>query len=68
MTADPFASLFPTEDAIPDTYRLSSPLEQRQYLCDGEIKLWQGQQQDVVSPLGVKIGSSIQIWYDKVFN
>ena len=60
MSADPLASLFPTEDAIPDTYRLSSPIEQRQYLCDGEIKHWQGKQQDVVSPLGVKIGTSIQ--------
>ncbi|NTW35906.1 MAG: aldehyde dehydrogenase family protein, partial [Syntrophobacteraceae bacterium] len=44
-------SIIPAENAIPEKWRITSPIEQRQYLCDGAVKEWTGPQQDVLSPL-----------------
>ena len=44
-------SIFPSDELIPEKYRIVSPIEQRQYLCDGEIREWNGLQQDVLSPI-----------------
>ena len=60
MTDELFASIFPIEESIPQKYRIASPMEQREYLCDGAIRHWPGPQQDVLSPLGIKTGKSIQ--------
>jgi glyceraldehyde-3-phosphate dehydrogenase (NADP+) len=46
-------SMFPTDDLIPEKYRITSPIEQRQYLCDGAICEWTGPQQNVLSPVCV---------------
>jgi len=51
MTEELFISIFPSSDRIPEKYRIASPIEQRQYLCDGAIKEWAGPQQDVLSPV-----------------
>ena len=51
MTDELFTSIFPTEDMIPEKYRIACPIEQRQYLCDGAIKEWTGPQQEVLSPI-----------------
>lgn len=44
-------TLFPTNEKIPEEYRITDSIEQRQYLCDGTIKEWSGPQQDVFSPI-----------------
>lgn len=51
MTDKFFTPIFPSNDMIPDKYRIVSPIEQRQYLCDGSLKEWIGPQQDVLSPI-----------------
>ena len=51
---------FPEEGMIPDKYRLAGRIEQRQYLCDGKIKEWEGPQQDVVSPVCVEGNGTVQ--------
>jgi len=51
MTDDTFVPTLTAEDAVPEKYRIASPIEQRQYLCDGSIKEWTGPQQDVFSPI-----------------
>ncbi len=60
MTDELLASMFPADDAIPDNYRIASPIEQRQYLCDGAIKEWSGPQQDALSPICVAIDDTVQ--------
>lgn len=42
---------FPTNEAIPPQWRIDVPLEQKSYLCNGEIRLWDGAQQPVYSPI-----------------
>ncbi|HEX6437278.1 MAG TPA: aldehyde dehydrogenase family protein, partial [Candidatus Binatia bacterium] len=54
------ASIFPAENAIPEKWRIASPMEQSHYLCDGEIKEWTGPQQDVLSPICEVINNNLQ--------
>lgn len=51
---------FSSEDMIPEKYRIASPIEQRQYLCDGVIKEWCGPQQDVLSPICEAIDNTLR--------
>ncbi|HLO10174.1 MAG TPA: aldehyde dehydrogenase family protein, partial [Desulfobacteria bacterium] len=43
--------LFPKEDEIPAAVRLPGPVEQREYLINGEFRSWEGPMQEVLSPL-----------------
>lgn len=43
--------IYPAFDEIPAEFRLESPLEQTDYLLDGEIRHWQGPVQKVQSPV-----------------
>ncbi len=44
-------SLFPAESNIPEEFRIPEPLEQTQFLVNGEIHHWDGPVQDVFSPV-----------------
>lgn len=55
--SSPLANIFPESSAIPDAYKLDTYLEQREYLIDGELKIWQGDLAPVLSPVFVKDGS-----------
>jgi glyceraldehyde-3-phosphate dehydrogenase (NADP+) len=48
------SNVFPVESAIPDAVKLSQPIEQREYLINGETKIWDGPQSPVLSPVFVK--------------
>lgn len=48
------------DDTIPEKYRITAPIEQREYLCDGAIKNWTGPQQDVWSPICESINGTVQ--------
>lgn len=48
--------LFPTEQAIPDQFRIGSYLEQREYLINGELRKWNGTLSHVLSPVYTKEG------------
>ena len=60
MTGARSASIFPPENTIPQKWRIASPMEQSQYLCNGEIKEWTGPRQDVLSPICEAIHGSVQ--------
>ncbi len=47
-------SLFPTAEDIPEAWRLGPPLEQRDYLVDGELRRWEGPLATVRSPVWLK--------------
>ena len=52
----PLANVFPTEDQIPIRYRLSETIEQREYLVGGQLKIWAGKCNPVMSPVFVRQG------------
>lgn len=54
------AEIFPTESSIPDQFKIAAYLEQREYLIDGELKLWKGDLSPVMSPVCVKEGTTLK--------
>ncbi|AOE84081.1 NADP-dependent glyceraldehyde-3-phosphate dehydrogenase [Pseudomonas sp. TCU-HL1] len=44
-------TLFPTADQIPERYRPGAPIEQREYLVNGELLRWEGPLAAVRSPI-----------------
>jgi len=49
--------IFPSHEEIPEQYRLKSPVEQSEYLINGEIFSWTGEKQKVFSPVLIRKGS-----------
>ena len=49
-------NLFPSANDIPEAWRLGAPLEQRDYLVDGQLRQWQGPLATVRSPVWIKEG------------
>ncbi|BBP83030.1 glyceraldehyde-3-phosphate dehydrogenase [Pseudomonas sp. Pc102] len=47
-------ALFPHADDIPEAWRLGAPVEQREYLVDGELRRWDGPLATVRSPIFLK--------------
>jgi glyceraldehyde-3-phosphate dehydrogenase (NADP+) len=52
MHAQSLAAVFDVADEAPPEHRLDAPIEQKDYLCDGELRRWAGPRQDVFSPVG----------------
>ena len=44
-------NFFPEKDSIPEKYRINSFLQQKEYLINGELKVWGGPFQEVLSPI-----------------
>ena len=53
------ASIFPQLDEIPQQVRLARTIEQREYLCDGVLRRWEGPLQDVESPVCLQNGGRL---------
>ena len=51
-------NLFPEESEIPEAYRFDR-LEQREYLINGELHAWEGELQEVLSPICIKTNGAI---------
>ena len=60
MNLTELEKLFPTEDQIPSEYNLTEPIEQREYLVNGEMRTWGGKTQDVWSPVYVKTANGLE--------
>lgn len=52
--------LFPEEGTIPEAYRLSAPIHQREMLIDGHMIPWTGTVQDVYSPVFVQTPNGLE--------
>ena len=48
------STFFPQESEIPKELILTEQLEQKEYLINGELKVWTGKVQDVFSPVCIK--------------
>jgi glyceraldehyde-3-phosphate dehydrogenase (NADP+) len=53
-------NVFPEESAIPEQFRIQHPIEQREYLINGEMKTWAGNLNPVQSPVFVKEADSFR--------
>jgi glyceraldehyde-3-phosphate dehydrogenase (NADP+) len=52
--------VFPAEDSIPDQFKIGQPIEQREYLINGELKIWTGNLNPVLSPVCIKDGNELR--------
>ncbi len=46
--------LFPTTDQIPEAFRLQTPINQREYLVNGELRYWDGDVEEGISPIHIQ--------------
>jgi glyceraldehyde-3-phosphate dehydrogenase (NADP+) len=51
-------SIFPVD--IPEEHRLANPIEQSEYLIDGDLRHWDGPRIDVFSPLCVRTQNGLE--------
>jgi glyceraldehyde-3-phosphate dehydrogenase (NADP+) len=51
MEKDRLEQIFSSDHVIPDPFRLDTPVMQRRYLCNGEIRIWDGPFHTVLSPI-----------------
>jgi glyceraldehyde-3-phosphate dehydrogenase (NADP+) len=56
MTREMTESIFTSEDKIPEEFKISEPIEQREYLINGELKIWSGSLNPIQSPVAVREG------------
>lgn len=57
---DELRKLFVAEEAIPEQYRITKELHQKEFLTNGELKPWNGAVHEVFSPICIPIGTSLQ--------
>lgn len=50
------SNIFPSESDIPDQFKISGYVEQREYLINGELRKWTGKLNPVLSPVFLKEG------------
>ncbi|ESA34621.1 aldehyde dehydrogenase [Leptolyngbya sp. Heron Island J] len=49
-----FKSIFPTAENIPQQFQLPTPINQREYLINGELRHWDGEVETVLSPVHIQ--------------
>ena len=52
--------VYPTEGTIPEQFKIRQPIEQREYLINGELKIWPGSLNPVLSPVCIKTGRELK--------
>lgn len=57
---DRIGSIFPAWNEIPATARLAAPVEQREYLIDGELRRLDGATQEVFSPICIRTAAGLE--------
>lgn len=57
------SNLFPTENEIPAEFRIDQPICQKEFLINGELRVWDGPTQDVFSPVHLKTADGLTPQY-----
>lgn len=52
--------MFVGEDEIPEQFAIKEEVHQREYLCNGEMKPWNGAVQEVYSPVCIRTANGLQ--------
>ncbi|MHA8066837.1 NADP-dependent glyceraldehyde-3-phosphate dehydrogenase [Aquirufa sp. ROCK2-A2] len=60
MQSSELEKLFPNAGDIPKEYDLTKPIEQKEYLVNGELRQWAGKTQDVWSPIYVRTENGLE--------
>ncbi|NDE09927.1 MAG: NADP-dependent glyceraldehyde-3-phosphate dehydrogenase [Chitinophagia bacterium] len=53
-------NIFPQVSEIPKEWQLNEFIEQREYLVNGELRIWEGPMNEVVSPVSINNGGSVE--------
>ncbi len=48
------AELFPCENEIPSEFQFDELIKQNEYLVDGELRIWEGESQEVYAPICIR--------------
>lgn len=59
QTQSDLASLFPELEQVPEIHRISRHPMERHYLCDGELREWKGELQEIYSPICLRKGGTL---------
>ena len=51
---DQLQAIFVEEHQIPEEFKLAEEVHQREYLSDGELRAWDGEIHEVLSPICIK--------------
>ncbi|WP_316814669.1 NADP-dependent glyceraldehyde-3-phosphate dehydrogenase [Pedobacter nyackensis] len=57
---DQLDSIFVDENQIPEEFKLPEELHQREYLSNGEMRTWNGEVHEVLSPVCIKTDKGLQ--------
>jgi glyceraldehyde-3-phosphate dehydrogenase (NADP+) len=57
--AQKIQNIFPPESEIPEKFRLSAPINQTEYLINGELRHWNGPFKEVTSPVMINSSSGL---------
>lgn len=52
--------VFPSQANIPSKYKLDQPVDQREYLINGEKRMWEGKLNPVLSPIFIEANGKLQ--------
>src|SRR5688500_15200633 len=52
--------VFPAESTIPEQFKIRQPIDQREYLINGELKIWTGNLNPVLSPVCIQAGKELK--------
>lgn len=53
-------NIFPSASEIPSAHNVGPSIEQREYLIDGELRIWKGNLSPVLSPVYIKNGDTYE--------
>lgn len=53
-------NLYPSADEIPEEFRAGPAIEQREYLVNGQLHIWEGALAPVLSPVSLKTDSGLE--------
>jgi len=54
------SNIFPSATEIPAAHNIGAPIDQREYLIDGELRIWNGNLAPVLSPVFIKNGDKYE--------
>ena len=53
-------NIFVSETQIPEAFRLTAELHQGEYLCNGQMKPWNGERHTVLSPICIQTANGLE--------
>jgi len=60
VTINHFEKIFPEWDQIPNSVKMNFPIQQKTYLLNGELKIWDGRTQTIESPIYIKTNNGYE--------